>query len=284
MEVKYTNDGGAGMALGQRKPYFLQRVDGAGGIRQAVSTFHGPGQDGAFFISGSAEMRNVTLEGAVLGDSPGHAAALQRRLLRLFTPKARGMLEIRGLRIPCVVEEVSFAAGAASRAPTFFVSLLCPSPFFEALGESRAELALWEGNFSFPLEIPEGIGIELGIRQPSQIIAVDNPGDVPCGCTVAFSALGSLLNPELMKVETREAIRLNKEMSAGETFRVHTHFAGKRVTLTKGGETSDAFTYMDADSTLFQLAPGLNTLRYNADESLDQLEVTVWYRPLYLGA
>jgi hypothetical protein len=104
---------------------------------------------------------------------------------------------------------IVFAAGEVARTPSFFVSLLCPSPFFEALDEVRVELAAWIDKFSFPLEIPAS-GMELGQREPSQIIIVNNAGDVSCGCTISFTALGTLTNPEIMNVDTGEVFRLLK--------------------------------------------------------------------------
>ena len=44
------------------------------------------------------------------------------------------------------------------------------------------------------------------MRQPSQIITVDNIGDVPCGCQIVFKALGTVANPELMNVDTGEVL------------------------------------------------------------------------------
>jgi hypothetical protein len=60
----------------------------------------------------------------------------------------------------------------AALPPAFFISLLCPSPFFESLDDIRAELASWQENFHFPFEITAP-SIELGIRQPSQIITIE---------------------------------------------------------------------------------------------------------------
>ena len=282
MTIHYTNQNGESLTLRQRKPYFLQRLDGTGNIRNAVNTFKAPNQDGAFFISGSLDMRNITLEGTVLGDSVDQTYAARKRLLRVFTPKLKGTLVYRGAQIPCIVEEAGFVASESARAPSFFISLLCPSPFFEALDEMRVELASWINMFSFTLEIPSG-GIEFGLRQPSQIITVDNPGDVPCGCTISFVALGTLSNPELMNVDTGEIFRLLKTMTAGEELRVYTHFAGKRVVLITRDSETNAFSFMDTASSFFQLAPGLNTLRYDAASNLDLLETVVRYRPLWLG-
>jgi hypothetical protein len=68
----------------------------------------------------------------------------RRKLLRIFTPKLRGTLIYRQRQISCIVEETSFAASNVIRVPALFISLLCPSPFFESLDEIRAELASWE--------------------------------------------------------------------------------------------------------------------------------------------
>jgi len=180
------------------------------------------------------------------------------------------------------VEEADFVISSKERIPSFFISLLCPSPFFEALDELRVELASWVSKFSFELEIPFS-GIEFGLRQPSQIIEVDNFGDVPCGCTISFVALGTLTNPELMNVDTGEVFRLLKTMTAGEELRVDTHFANKRVTRIIGGAETNAFSYMDTSSVFIQLMPGRNTLRYDAATNMELLEVSLYYRPLYLG-
>ena len=281
MELIYTNATGASVTLRQTKPFFLSKLDGAGRIRQTTNTFQTPEQDGAFYISSPVDLRNITVEGTILAGSPEEAYEYRRRLLKIFTPKQRGILIYRGKQIACIVEEAGFSQGNIVRAPQFFISLLCPSPFFEDLETIRRELASWLERFSFPLEIVDP-GIELGIRQPSQIITVENEGDVPCGCEVVFHALGSLSNPELMNLDTGEFIRINDSLTAGEEIRVFTHFAGKRVVKVSGSSEINAFSLLDIGSTFIQLAVGSNTLRYDAD-NLDLLEVTVFYRPQYIG-
>jgi hypothetical protein len=168
------------------------------------------------------------------------------------------------------------------RVPNFLVSLLCPSPYFEALNTVRAELALWQPLFHFQLEIPTE-GIELGARQPSKIITLINAGDVPCGGEVVFSALGTVINPELRNLDTGEFIRINKTMAAGEKLRVYTHFAGKRVVSQVGSNITNAFSLLDVASTFIQLSVGTNLLRYDAEEGIDLLEVSVLYAPAFSG-
>lgn len=282
MILTYKNASGESVTLRQLKPLFLTRLDGIGRFRQTINTFHAPEQDGAFYISSTLDMRNITIEGQILAPSVDASYEYRRQLLRVFTPKQRGTLIYRGKQIACIVEEAGFSQGNITRAPQFFISLLCPSPFFEALEIIRRELASWAENFSFPLEITAP-GIEFGIRQPSQIITIENEGDVPCGCEVVFRALGSLSNPELMNTDTGEYIRINETMTAGEEIHVFTHFAGKRVTKIIGSATTNAFSLLDVGSTFLQLAAGSNTLRYDAGSYIDLLEVSIFYRPQFLG-
>ena len=282
MELTYTNANGESVTFRQTRPFFLTRVDGAGKVRQTVNTFKAPDQDGAFFISSAMDMRNITLEGSVITPTIAETYDQRRRFLRIFTPKLKGTLVYRNRQIQCVVEEAGFTASSRERVPNFFISLLCPSPFFEALEEIREELAMWSPLLFFPLEVLS-TGLEFGIRQPSQIITLDNIGDVACGCHIVFRALGSVTNPELMSLDTGDVIRLNTIMESGEELHVYTHFAGKKVTRVLGSVESNAFSLLDTSSVFLQLEPRRNLLRYNAAENMDLLEVTILYRPKFLG-
>jgi hypothetical protein len=282
MELTYTNTGGESITLKQSRPYFLTKIDGTGNVRQTVNTFKAPDQDGAFYISSTLDMRNVTLEGTVVADTPDEAYTRRQRFLQIFSPKLRGTLLYRGRQISCVVEEAGFTVSTRQRIPNFFVSLLCPSPFFETPEEVREELASWIPLFEFELEIPE-TGMEFGMRQPSQIITVDNIGDVSCGCQIVFQALGTVTNPELLNMDTGEYIKLLTTMSAGDEIRVYTHFAGKRVLSVDGATITNAFSLLDTNSTFFQLAAGINTLRFDASVNMELLEVSIYYRPQFLG-
>ena len=282
MELIYINAAGGRLTLKQTRPFFLSKLDGTGTARQSVNTFKAPDQDGAFYISSTLDMRNITLEGTVVANTPDEAYILRQRFLQIFSPKLRGTLLFRGRQIACVVEEAGFTVSTRQRIPNFFVSLLCPSPFFETPDEVRQELASWIPLFEFELELPEG-GMEFGMRQPSQIITVDNIGDVSCGCEIVFQALGTVTNPELLNMDTGEYIKLLTTMSAGEELRVYTHFAGKRVVSVNGSTITNAFSLLDTGSAFFQLAAGVNTLRYDASVNMELLEVSIYYRPQFLG-
>jgi hypothetical protein len=282
MTLAYTNGDGVSIALSQSPPFFLTRLDGTGNLSNQVNTFKAPSQDGAFFVGSALDVRHITIEGTIAARDTNEAYTLRQRLLRIFTPKSQGVLQYRDRRVTCVVEDIKLAVSTKERVPNFFISLLCPSPFFEALDSIREELALWRPLFQFPLWITPP-GIELGARQPSQIITVINVGDVPCGIEIVFSALGTVTNPELLNVNTGEYVRVFTNMQAGEEIHVYTHFAGKRVETIINNTTENAFSLLDVHSTFLQLAVGTNTLRYNAADGLELLSVSLYYSPQYLG-
>ena len=104
MEVTYQNADGASVTLKQVRPLFLSALDGVGRVRQSISTFQAPEQDGAFFISSTVDMRNITIEGTVMAASAEDSFSYRKQLLRIFTPKQRGTLIYRGLQISCIAE------------------------------------------------------------------------------------------------------------------------------------------------------------------------------------
>lgn len=282
MEIIYVNSDGESITIKQSKPYFLEKLDGIGSIRNSINTFKAPEQDGAFYVSSTLDMRNITIEGTIVAASQAEAYELRKYFLRFFSPKKLGVLLFRDRQISCVVEEAALTVSIRERIPKFFLSLLCPSPFFETLDEVRQELASWDALLEFALEIPVG-GLEFGSRQPSQIIAVDNIGDVPCGCEIIFKASGTVTNPELLHMNTGEFVRILATMNNGDEFHVYTHFAGKRVVSIIGGIESNAFYLLDTDSNFFQLVPGINDLRYDASTNLELLDVSVYFSPQFLG-
>ena len=206
----------------------------------------------------------------------------RKNLLNLFNPKAKGRLIFKGLSIPCIVEEAPVFKADSHRTPAFFISLLCTSPYFETIAEIKRLLAGWHPNFEFELEIPIDEGIEMGYREESLIIPIENVGSVPCGATFEFIAQGIVENPMIIDVVTGKFIKLNRIMQEGEIVTVSTHFANKKVLSSLDGGTN-AFSSLDEDSEFLQLDVGTNLLRYDAKVNLNNLEVNVYFRPQYLG-
>ena len=140
--------------------------------------------------------------------------------------------------------------------------------------------------FHFPLIIsetpdPPG-GVAFGLRQPSLIVGIFNSGAVAVGMKIIFRAIGSLVNPALIDVNTQEYLKINKSMEAGEEIVVNTIVGEKKIVGTMNGISSNYFKYRDLDSIWLQLAVGDNLFRYNADMNIENLEVYIYFNNKYL--
>lgn len=112
---------------------------------------------------------------------------------------------------------------------------------------------------------------------------VYNSGDVKSGIRIEFRAIGAVTNPVLLNVDTREFIKLNISLVAGDVLTVSTGYGEKAVKLNRGGVITDAFRYLDVDSSYLQIAVGDNLFRYSADANAENLEVSIYHNNLYLG-
>jgi hypothetical protein len=259
-------------------------MDGLGSVQNTVYRHKSPSQDGTTATGSALEERAPVIEGVILSRDKD---MYRQALLRAFNPKLSGTLRYERRQvvkeIDCIPELApAFPSDYSKTYQAFLITLLCPNPFWRDISANKAEIAIWRGAFEFPLELVSE-GIEVGFREPSLIVNVFNPGDVPCGMKIQFKALATVETPSLFNVNTREQFKINKTLAAGEVITVTTHFQNKRVELNQNGVISNAFNWIDLGSTFMQLDVGDNLLRYDASSGLDNLEISIWHTPQYLG-
>jgi hypothetical protein len=286
-KLKYVNSDNKSIKLGNSSPFLITTVDGLGSPKNEVYTQKSPYQDGVTATHSSLGPRNIVIEGKIIDSNRENRRIYRNTLLSVFNPKLDGKLIIDlgnvKRQIDCIVEQAPyFSSESGQNHQDFSISLIAPNPFWQDTSTTKEEIAIWRGAFEFPLELFEE-GIELGYREPSLIVNVFNSGDVPCGMRIQFKALATVANPNLFNVNTREYFKINRTMEAGEVITVTTHFQNKRVELNKNGVVSNAFNWIDLNSTFLQLEPGDNLFRYDADNGIDNLEVSIYYTPQYLG-
>jgi len=287
-KIIYENDRGQKVEIAYSFPYFLQSLIGVDGTNAEITKIKGVGQDGTTITNVNLSDRNLQILGSIKGETKEEIAKYRAKLLQVFNPKIKGWLQYEygdiKRRIRCQVENapVFSKQNKSFKYQDFLIDLIAPNPYWQDINTTKEEIAIWRNVFEFPLELLEE-GIELGYREPSLIVNVFNKGDVPCGMKIQFKALATVVNPSLFNVNNREYFKINKTMEAGEVITVTTHFQNKRVELNKNGVVSNAFNWIDLNSTFLQLEPGDNLFRYDADEGIDNLEVSIYFTPAYLG-
>lgn len=251
-------------------------------------------QDGKTYLGNTLDIRDISLTLAVMSSNEEESITYRNRVNKVFNPKVNeGWLiykdNLKERKIKCIVNKIPYWDKESDiYLQTCLISLTANNPYWTDLLESKEEIALWIGSFSFSadgsdgLELVEG-GIEFGYRAPSLIVNTNNTGDVECGMRIEFKALATLTNPSLLNVNTGEYIKVIKGMVAGEVISVSTYFGDKKITSTINGVTTNIFNYIDFNSTFLQLDVGDNLMRYNADTGIDNLEVSIYYMPMFLG-
>lgn len=283
--IKFENKLGQSITFTNSAPYMFDDITTIHNVDN--HSYKGAGQDGSHYLGNTLDERDVSIKTYLIGRDKGHYDRLKTKLYQVFNPKlGEGHLiytdDHKTRKINCVVDKVPFLVEMNNRTGKVNIDLLSNEGFWKDINEQKEEIALWVGDFEFPLEMLE-TGIEMGHREPSLIVNCFNDGDVESGMRIEFKALATLTNPSLFNVNTREFMKINKEMVAGEIIAVTTYFANKRITSRKHNIETNAFNYIDQESTFLQLDQGDNLFRYNADSGIDNLEVSIYHYDRYLG-
>ena len=249
-------------------------------------TSNGIGQNGEYHTGANLQSRNVTISGYI-NASTQDLKKIKRDLIQTINPLHEFKIikdgyMIKGYPTSTIRfshNQVESYAGLHS----FLIDFYCPVPFWNDSTDTKATIAYWKGDFKFPLIIPKNKGISMGHKSPSLIVNVHNPGDVETGMKIEFKALGFLSNPSLFNVNTREYIKINKTMESGDKIIINTNYGEKKVQNISNGDIVDILHNLDLTSTFLQLNVGDNLFRYDADSNLNNLQVSIYYNPKYLG-
>ena len=284
--LTYTNERGESVSFSHASIYHVNMndVSGLSDVRNAIYSINSMGQDGDTYLGNRIESREIEIVGSIKERNKDQMREYRRRLNRVLNPQYAATLTYQYGDFVRVIDcKVDNAPVFTRKAifQDFTIQLLCLNPFWRKESKTRDNIATWIGGLEVPVEIVPGW--EIGYRQPSLIVNVYNDGDVQAGIRVEFRALGMVTNPALLNVDTQEFIKLNYTMEAGDTLTVSTGYGEKEVTLKHGGIVTDAFRYLDVDSSYLQLSVGDNLFRYSAEGNLENLEVSIYHDDLYLG-
>lgn len=288
-KIIYINEKNEKIEFSKYGPFVLSIVDGLGGVSNNIVTSKSPNQNGISIHNSTLNERNISITGGIIGKGSHQMYKLRQELVRIFNPALSGTLIYENDYITRKID-VQVVDGPTWRVKTgriqeFLIQIVAPFPYFHSNDEVKTTLSEWIGTFQFPLDISESKGVIMGYREFNQVINIENKGDINCGITVKLTAEGgSVENPEVFNIDTREYIKINRKLEIGDSLIIKTQHGSKRVELTRSNnEVINAFHYVDLDSSFFTLSPGDNLIRYGADKGLENLEVSIYHRELYLG-
>lgn len=271
--------------LGDKTPFILKHITGAGGIETDVQMQKSPYQDGKTYIDSVINERLISLNVVLISESEEERFQLRHQILRVFNPKlGKGTLTYQhdgGEKEVEVVVKTSPTFKEDNELPEeqleTLIHLIAPLPFWLDTYVESKEIATWNGGFKFPLVLSSGFA-----TKGSPEIVIKNEGDVKTPVIVEFS--GPATNPKIENKTTNEFIKVNKSILAGEKLIVSTKFGNKIVEIEDSlGNRTNAFNWIDLNSTFFQLVPGTNVIKCDSDEGTNEAKISIQWRNRYIG-
>lgn len=286
----YTNTKGESITFGVGSRYHVnvsKDVTGLSDLSDTIYSTSSMGQHGDTYTGVRIEPRSIKITGKITERDKSAQIDLRQRALKVLNPELAGTLRYYYGSFVRKIGAIVDGSPTFSRelSQKFEIDFKCLDPFWQEETERREDIATWEAAWEFPVEIDKDDATDMifGSRSDSVIVDVYNSGHVSIGMRIVFRAIGELTNPMLLNVNTREFIKLNYTMIAGDVVEITTAYGSKRARLTRQGVVSNVYRYLDVDSTFMQLDVGDNVFRYNADTGLDNLECSIFFSPKILG-
>lgn len=278
--LQFINSNQQSLTLGDNLDFALLDLAGIHPPKANLNLQTITGFDGATFVSASVQPRNLFLTLQLQGD----VEVNRHKLYEIFKIKQKGTLKYTSERIEAQIEAYveTLEILPMSWPVKALISLLCPQPYFEALQDILVDISFIEAALTFPLQL-ETPGIEMGVVFPSEAINLFNPGDIPIGMKIRYTANGEVVNPKLINTRTLAFIELETTMVAGDVLTITTEVGKKRIERLRNGETTNLFNTLALGSTFLHLEEGDNVLYATSQSGSSSLFTEISFRPKYSG-
>lgn len=285
-KIKIKNSNNKEVILINKAPFILQSFEFKTGVN--VYNSKGINQDGASYEGNTLDVGDATLQFTILAQSKEELQRRKKHINNVFNPKLGEVIVIDNKsgverKVECIVTELPFFSPQSNVETICLISMIAHDPYFQDIAENKTDISTETGNFEFPLHIPPE-GLELSIRTISFIANLYNDGDVNTPIKVKLKATGTVINPIIENLNTGKFIRIKRTLAEGDTLEINTAFGNKRVEIIKNdGSRENVFHYIDYKSTFFSIDAGDTQIKYDADVGNNNLDVSIYYTPNYLG-
>lgn len=280
------------MAFGVDNEDYLLTDDGVdwGSIGVTHNTYQYPTQLGVSESSTVIGTRDISITGWIIGNTVKEIESKKAILSKEVNPLQKVRITANGYFIEgSPSSNVVYGKTLSENNEVmckFLLNIFCPYPLFRTATAVEVPIADTLGKFGFPLVIPKNTGVIMGLRKKSLFTDLVNDGAVSVGLVITLEATGTVNNPEIVNVSTKEVIKINKVLCSGEKVVINTS-EGERSVIGKIDyeEERSYFGYFDYDNDWMQLPLGISTFTFKSrdsegfeDETYKKLNVTISYR------
>jgi hypothetical protein len=282
----YTNSRGQSLALTNKAPFIVSFLSLNQDTSAEIQRTKAPYQDGTTYIDTLMNERAISFEITILTSDELSLTEKRQLVTQVFNPKlGEGVLRYEfegGTReIDVTVDGPPvFPSGRDNRGRNYqkaIINLLCPSPFWMDAVKTSKQMSFIMGGFGFPWRLGSTKFSERTYKR-----VFDNQGDVSTPVYIEF--YGPAVNPVITNNTTGEFVRVNRTLEETDKLVIDTTFGQKKVEIVHAdGSTTNAFNWIDLDSTFFQLVLGDNEIEYNSNNDSTKSRVVISFKNRFLG-
>lgn len=281
---------------GKKREFGITQITGIESSELEVQFTDNALVDGSTTDGKRIKSRPIHME-ATLRDGRNNEVNRQR-IIKFFNPKYTGKMTINhsGTKrnIEYELEGWTFlATNDVHDNLSIIVDLKCADPFMKNIDNFGQNMADIVRQTAFPWRVVKrkvtvpapykGLtlpGQITGYRKFKKEVHLPNDGDVPTGVQIRFiAARGSVKNPKITLVGTGQFMRVVVTMEQEDVLMIDTNVRHQVIEL----NGVNIYQKIDRRSEPFELGVGSNYLEYDADENYTNLDVKLFYTPLYLG-
>jgi hypothetical protein len=234
-------------------------------------------QDGTNYINSNLDNKYISISGFI--PMKYDYEFLERKLKICFSPKTIGKLKLIRTNETKEIETIAQNVISFKRKKgisNFKIDLMALNPFWQ-WAEQVNIFSLIKKTLVFPIYFnkPVLFGSIKNILEDT----IDNVGDVVTGFKVYFKARGKVNNPHIINKLTGQKIKVNHNMEQNDIIEI-VSMVNKKMIYLNGKKKFDILNRNESD--FFYLDIGKNVLTYGADLNYSNLDLIIYYNPLFL--
>lgn len=272
-EVIFENDNGKTFTFGPNGGNWFGMNMGDG-MEITLGKSQGFAQIGETVETQAVSGRTLDVTGVVYGDIVERKNALRN----VCAPLAFGRLIFQGTHYIRVYVKAAPSFSAVKNNGIFKMQFYAPFPFFSAFSESHLRIGGITPAFSFPINYAEPH--MFGTRDAEKYINVINSGDVRVPFKLVIQSEGVSSNPVVTNLQTFAFLKINGTLNSGEYITIYRDDNNVlRAEKTVGSDVQDVITWIDDESSLFELESGDNLISATDDQGGVAMVVNLSFNP-----
>lgn len=274
------NESGEMLELTNNNNYVVTDVDGLLSPDTVINKTESVNIDGSKYNSSKVNERTLSL--TILPEYP--VEENRQQLYNFFKVKKAVTVHFKNKNreVKIAGRFTKIDGSLFARTQTLTVEILCNDPFFQDRIRSIEDMAQVLSLFEFPFAIEEE-GKEFSVINKTITKEIYNSGDVEAGFLITLRAVGTVVNPIIYDVNTRERFGLNFTMKYGDIIQINTNKGSKKVELIRDNITTNIINSIKQGNKWLQLRTGDNLFTYDCESGAENLYITFEFANRYEG-